>query len=124
MVLDASAVLAWLFREFAWADVEARLAGSSMSTVNLAEVLTRIQRDGQPSTLLLDALRQAPIDFVAFTADDADFVASLEPLTRRHGISMGDRACLALALRRGMPVMTADRTWADLDLPLEIVLIR
>ncbi len=124
MVLDASAVLAWLFREYAWADVEARLVGSFMSTVNLAEVLTRIQRDGQPSAPVLDALQQTPIHFVAFTMDDADCVASLEPLTRRHGLSLGDRACLALALQRGLPVMTADRSWADLDLPMEIILIR
>ncbi|MCE3250567.1 MAG: hypothetical protein K0R41_4392 [Geminicoccaceae bacterium] len=95
-----------------------------MSTVNLAEIYTRLVKDGHalPDTLArLDAL---PVQWVAFSEVHAAQAAELWRTTSRAGLSLGDRACLALAIERGLPVLTADRVWAELGLPVEVRLIR
>lgn len=124
IALDASALLAWLFREPSWEVVDRHLAGAAISCVNLAEVLSRLHRDGLSSVPLLEALEKHPVEVVPFGADDAEFVASLEPLARSHGLSLGDRACLAPALSNGCQALTADRSWARLPSEFQVVLIR
>jgi PIN domain nuclease of toxin-antitoxin system len=61
---------------------------------------------------------------VPLNEDDSVTIARLRPLTRAHGLSLGDRACLATALRLGRPVLTADRSWANFDVGVTIRLIR
>jgi PIN domain nuclease of toxin-antitoxin system len=124
IALDASALLAWLFREPSWEVVDAHLAGAALSCVNLAEVLSRLRRDGLSSLPLKEALERHPVAVVPFRAEDAEIVASLEPLARHHGLSLGDRACLALALSNGCHALTADRNWARLPAGFQVVLIR
>jgi len=69
----------------------------------------------------LDAL---PIEWVAFSDVHAAKAGELWRNTRQAGLSLGDRACLALAIERDLPVLTADRAWAGLALPIDIHLIR
>jgi PIN domain nuclease of toxin-antitoxin system len=69
-------------------------------------------------------LAAAGVEMVPFQAEDAALAASLRPKTDPLGLSLGDRACLALALARGVPVLTADRQWGSLDLGIDIRLIR
>ncbi len=123
-VLDASAMLALLFREPGHERVAEAVDGSCMSTVNLAEVLTRFTRDGHAAAPVLARLRRSAIEWVPLAEDHAAVIAELAPLTLPYGLSLGDRACLALALRLGQPAMTADRQWAQLDLDIQIELIR
>jgi PIN domain nuclease of toxin-antitoxin system len=123
-VLDASALLALLFGELGHDRVAVAADHASVSTVNLAEVLTRFARDGYPVAAVLQRLETYAIEWVPFDDAHAAEVATLWPQTRRAGLSLADRACLALALDRGLPVLTADRAWAGLGLPLEIQLIR
>lgn len=124
IVLDASALLALLFRETGHEQV-ARTAGDScMSTVNLSEVIGRFVRDGTEAAEALQWISALPIEIVPFGTIDAALAASLLPVTRQLGLSLGDRACLALALSRQSGAMTADRTWLRLELPIEIVSIR
>jgi PIN domain nuclease of toxin-antitoxin system len=61
---------------------------------------------------------------VPLNEDDSVTTAQLRSLTRAHGLSLGDRACLATGLRLGLPVLTADRSWANLDVGVTIRLIR
>lgn len=129
-VLDASALLAYL-RDEPGADVvaDAVATGAVISTVNLGEVLSRVaDRGADPARvarqmtdrgLLGGALAVEP-----FTTADAIEIARLRPLTRDLGLSLGDRACLALASRLDAPVLTADSAWSTLDLPLELRPIR
>lgn len=130
MVLDASALLAYVHREPGNQIVEAAFdAGALINTVNYAEVLTRMADTGadpvaahrrfQEQGLVGDLLRVVPL-----TEQDAVAIARLRASTRAHGLSLGDRACLATALRLGRPVMTTDRAWAALDVGVPIRLIR
>jgi PIN domain nuclease of toxin-antitoxin system len=115
IVLDASALLAFLFREEGHERVARALADSCMSTVNLAEVLGRFERDGRDAALVHRRLRASGIAWIPFGREDAARAAALVPLTRQLGLSLGDRACLALARVREATALTADRAWRELD---------
>ena len=124
VVVDASAVLAVVFQERGLESVAPALPGASISAVNLAEVMSKmLDRGLSPERIdrQLDELSLAVADFNRNLAIQA---ALLRKTTRHKGLSLGDRACLALAMREGLPVLTADTAWSDLDLPVEVVLIR
>ena len=124
IALDASALLAFLFPE-AWHErVGAAIEAACLPTVNLSEVIGRFVRDGHAARVVLERLRATTLELVPFTADDAALAASLVPATRPLGLSLGDRACLALALARGIPALTADRTRLRLDIGVHIQVIR
>jgi ribonuclease VapC len=123
-VLDASAVLALLFGEpGAEAVVDHITAGAVISTVNLAEVATVLLRNDRDPGTLLDPLR-AQVDIVPFTDADAVTTAQLYPKVSARGLSLGDRACLALARRLDAPAVTAEHLWTDLDVDIRIETIR
>jgi ribonuclease VapC len=125
VVLDSSALLAVLNEEPGAEQVELKVAdGAFITTVNLAEVITRLQNRGLDENEISRALLtvdHVPIDF---TEEMARTTGLLYAATRHAGLSLGDRACLALAIERGLPVLTADRAWQDLDLGIAVVLIR
>jgi ribonuclease VapC len=129
-VLDASALLAYLQDETG-ADVvaDAISGGAAMSTVNLAEVLSRATTSGiDPHRLTRQLAERGLLDgaiaIEPLTTADAVEIACLRPLTRECGLSLADRACLALAKRRELPAVTADMAWSKLDLPIELRFIR
>jgi len=129
-VLDASALLAYLRDEpGAKLVADAIAAGATISTVSLAEVLSRVAaRGGDPALLLREATERGLLDGAIsvepFTADDALEVARLRPSTSERGLSLGDRACVALADRLDLPALTADSAWSSIDLPIEVQQIR
>jgi PIN domain nuclease of toxin-antitoxin system len=123
-VLDASALLAYVFKE-PGADVVSKVVETAcMSSVNLSEVLTRIARDGREPAGFAARIERSNLEVVPFIAKDALATANLEPQTRRFGLSLGDRACLALGLARREAVYTADRIWSQLDIGIKVVSIR
>ncbi len=123
-VLDASAVLAWLHAEAGAERVEAVISGSQISSVNLAEVLTKVaDRGGDVRQTRLD-LQVYGLTVQPFSDEQAERCAELRRATRASGLSLGDRACLALGLSLQWPVLTADRIWADLDVGVRIALLR
>jgi ribonuclease VapC len=129
-VLDASALLAYL-RDETGADVVADViaVGATISTVNLGEVLGRFaDRGADPVHLARQmtdrGLLEGAITVEPFITVDAVEIARTRPLTRDRGLSLGDRACLALARRLELPVVTADRTWSKVDLKIELRQIR
>ncbi len=128
-VLDASALLAYLRGE-PGAEVvsEAIAGGATISTVNLAEALGRATDNGvNPAQLALELTDRGLLDGAIatepFTVADAIEAARLRPLTRAAGLSLGDRACLALARRLQGEAMTTDTAWArvELDVPLRLI---
>jgi len=124
IALDASAMLAFLFREPGHERVADVIEEGCISSVNLSEVLVRFARDGHDPALTYGKIAESPIEIVPFLGEDAALAASLVPATRRLGLSLGDRACLALALARRIPALTADQAWLRLDLRIRIVPIR
>lgn len=116
VVLDASAVLALLNREPGGERVEDYLADGVISAVNAAEVLSKLADAGLTAGEAKESLSLLGISIVAFELRDAEAVAALRGHTKSKGLSLGDRACLALGLRLGAVVVTAERSWAGLKI--------
>jgi PIN domain nuclease of toxin-antitoxin system len=110
--LDASAIIALVRGEPGAERVSRHLSDGLLSTVNLAEVIGGLARRGINPDQLRATLDDLPITLVDLDAELAYRAGSLEPATRREGLSLGDRACLALAERHRVPALTADRSWA------------
>jgi ribonuclease VapC len=123
-VADASAIIALLIGERFDRLSPAELNGASISSVNLAEVLTRLPELGVPAEAADAAVAKLSLRVIAFDEAQARATARLRPATRRAGLSSGDRACLALAQSLGCTAVTADRVWARLRVGVEIVLVR
>jgi len=125
IVLDASALLAVLNQEPGAEKLPPELlAQATISTVNLAEVHSKLVREGfDPDEAWEDAM--GPVqDCVPFTVSQTRIAGSLAAQTRSLGLSLGDRACLALGLTLKAPVYTTDRTWKSLKLGVRIHVIR
>ncbi len=123
-VLDASAVLAALAGEPGADVVNAALPNAVISTVNLTEVGAKLAERGMNEADIRAAVGMLGLNVVIFDEDAAYAAAMLRVRTRGHGLSLGDRVCLALGLARGAPILTADRSWARLDVGAEVRLIR
>jgi len=125
VVLDASAILAFMRAEPGGNSVATQvIAGASAGTVNLAEVATKLIDGGDdPAAVWLDLLSYFPSP-EPFTADQAQIASNLIRKTRSLGLSLGDRACLALAISLGRPAWTADRSWKKLSPGIPIHVIR
>jgi len=123
-VLDASALLAFLFREPGHDKVVEVMSEACISTVNLAEVLGRFSRDGVDAGPIGRRLCDSALEIVPFSRQQAELCAAMLPRTRLLGLSLGDRACLALAMDRQSVAMTADRQWVALEDMADVVLIR
>jgi PIN domain nuclease of toxin-antitoxin system len=124
-VLDASALLALLRQEPGSQQVrEALRDGTAMSAVNVSEVVAKLAETGMPDHLIHVTLDPLGIATVDFDADLAYRAGLLRPATRQGGHSLGDRACLALAERLSLPVLTTDRSWQGLKLGLTVRVIR
>jgi len=125
-VLDASAVIALMRREPGHEKVTECLLGSpaKISAVNLTEVVAKLAQEGwREDAIRGDVLIEA-LDDVDFDKDLAFAAGLLRPVTMRAGLSLADRACLALAQRLGLPAVTADRSWTTLQLPITVQCIR
>lgn len=122
-VLDSSAILALLFDEPGADRVAAVLPDAVVSAVNLAETATKLQDRGLDETAARAAVAATGVRIVPFSEDLAWTAAGLRASTRDAGLSLGDRACLALAIDRGASAYTADQAWARAGVP-RVVLIR
>jgi PIN domain nuclease of toxin-antitoxin system len=124
VVLDASAVLALLFDEPGKEIVLSHAYGARLLSVNLSEILTRvIDKNGDPESVLKQ-IKRLEFQIVSFDEMLAISAAKLREVTKHIGASLGDRACLALAVLSDLPVLTADQKWGFLDIGIDIRLIR
>lgn len=122
-VFDASTLLAIILRE-ASTDLDELVDRAVISAVNLTEVRTKLIDLASPE---LDAISQDLLRLVRvadFTEQQAMIAAALRPATRHLGLSLGDRACLALALSLNTDCYTADRSWLQVNVGCTIHLIR
>ena len=123
-ILDASALLAYLSAEPGGDATEAVLNRSAISTINWSEVLQKSLAQGHSVENRREDLEALGLLIYPFTAEDAEAAALLWSQTRQVGLSLADRACLALAQRLGVPVLTADRAWGNLDVAVTVRVIR
>lgn len=124
VVLDASALLAILNREPGseqWADA---VADGLISAVNLSEVVARLLDLGMPVADIRRAIDPLDLEVVPFDAAQAWTAGLLRPATKAAGLSLGDRACLALGRRMRLPVLTADRAWKIQKVGAQVRLMR
>ena len=124
VVLDSSAVLAAINGETGAERVEDALPGSAISAANFSEVLSKLVDKGHDDGEAVAALDALPLTVLPVDAAQARRAGLLRRQTRRLGLSLGDRVCLALAVELRLPVVTADRAWAQLDLGVEIAVVR
>lgn len=123
-VLDASALLAYLHREPGWDRVRSDLAGACIGAVNWCEVAHKASRKGLDVLRVRSLMQGMEVSIIPFSQEQAELAAGLWSITASHGLSLADRACLALAMERQLPILTADRAWSGLGLDLDIQLIR
>ncbi len=123
-VVDASAVLAVLNDE-PGADLLASPDDRFIvSAVNLAEVVAKLTDDGIAPDAIDEMIDQLPLEVHAFGADMSVATGLLRTATHRFGLSLGDRACLALARGLDLPALTTERAWRQLDLDVAVRLLR
>ena len=123
-VVDASALLAWTQDENGGAVVEDLIDRLVISTVNWIEVAQRALTQDISVPLLRNRLERRGLLFAELTIEDAEVAAELRLPTQHAGLSLADRVCLALSRRLGIPALTADGPWSELDLDIQIVQIR
>ncbi len=124
-VIDASALLAFLKGESgALNKLEEILPKSLISSVNFCEVATILDGLGMPEEIIEEVVEETISEIVPFDPSHAMLAAGLRELTKPYGLSLGDRACLALGLAYKLPVYTADRIWKEINIGIPIELIR
>lgn len=113
-VLDASALLASLQNEDGYEIVDAILNQSAISTINLSEVLQKVKQKGIVTKRIVEGLQTEGVEIIAYTIEQAEITADLWSITKPYGLSLGDRACLALAQLLNAVAITADKSWANI----------
>lgn len=124
IIADASALLALINKEPGHEQVQRHVGSLVMSAVNLSECAVVLHDIGVPEKqipLLLNPLLHEVVDF---THQQAYVAARLRKKSKAFGLSFGDRACIALGIERGYPILTADKAWAKLKVAATIQLVR
>ncbi len=123
-VLDASALLALLNKEPGAENVRPLMQRAIIGAVNFCETVQRLRRGGMSLEEVNAALTPLVSSPIPFDEQLAYVSASIHERTRDYGLSFGDCACLALALSRNLPAVTAERDWGKADTGVRIIKIR
>lgn len=125
VILDASALMVLIAKENGWENVLPLLPGAIMSSVNLSEIAKiLIEKHGIKSKAIQSTIEKLIEEVIPFDKEQAYVTAELSLITKQYGLSLGDRACLALGKIYGYKVYTADREWVKVtldDIKIELV---
>nr|WP_297497736.1 type II toxin-antitoxin system VapC family toxin [Ferrovum sp.] len=95
-----------------------------ISAVNYAELVSKLVDQGMPTDIVHETLFNLELEVVSYDTAQAFQTGALRLPGKAFGLSLGDRACLALGMIMKLPILTADRVWKNLSLPIEIIVIR
>jgi PIN domain nuclease of toxin-antitoxin system len=115
VVFDASALLALINAEPGHEKVSPYIPGAFISSINLAEVVTKLSEAGLSQDVIRSVLEPLKLSVVSFEKEDAYATGLLRSTTKSLGLSLGDRACLVVSKRLNLPVLTTDKLWASLS---------
>jgi len=124
LVIDTSVLLAVALDEPGGRAAESRLAGSALSAVNLAELLSQLIQRGLDPDALAEVIRRLDLEVIPADLSQAIRAARLHAATRAQGLALADCFCLALAQERGAEVLTADRAWSKVKAGVPISILR
>ncbi|ESA37135.1 protein domain protein [Leptolyngbya sp. Heron Island J] len=124
VVFDSSAIIALIKEEPGHEIVRPYVHEGFSLTVNFAEAVAYFARTISSKAVLWEILAPFMDGIVPLNKETSFLTGYLSRETKRQGLSLGDRACLALGISKKMPVLTADKKWAELDLPVDVRLIR
>ena len=124
VVVDSSVVLAVVYSEVGWEAAIEFLEDGVVSAVNVAEVQSKLVVNGMPPELSWRTAMNAVPQVIDFDSEQARVAGDLILKTKEFGLSLGDRACLALGMVLGVPVCTTDRAWKSLKVGVKIYVIR
>jgi PIN domain nuclease of toxin-antitoxin system len=124
VVLDASALLAFINGEPGGEIVPVTTGDALISAVNFAEVISVMTTQGMDETAVRKQLAQVVLEVLEFERGSAEEAGFMISKTKGQGLSLGDRACLSAARRESIPAMTSDRSWANVHVGVEVKLIR
>ncbi|MGB3917479.1 MAG: type II toxin-antitoxin system VapC family toxin [Thiothrix litoralis] len=124
MILDASALLALLQGEPGADKVQAVLHQATINTVNWSEVIQKLSVHDPDAADIRPEMELTGLKIMPFTVEQAEICASLWVKSKPFGLSLADRACIAMGIDRKMPVMTTDKIWQEMELPINIHVIR
>ncbi|WP_347179183.1 type II toxin-antitoxin system VapC family toxin [Roseofilum acuticapitatum] len=124
VVVDASAILALLNQEKGSEEVARFMGKAAISSVNLSEVIAKLAELNIPEDVIAEILSNLRLEVIPFNEEQALQAGMLRPVTKSLGLSLGDRACLALGIYLHQPVLTSDRQWSHLNLNVEVRLVR
>ncbi|BAZ82994.1 type II toxin-antitoxin system VapC family toxin [Sphaerospermopsis kisseleviana CS-549] len=124
VVLDASAILALLNEEPGSEEVLKFIDKAAISTVNLSEVIAKLADAGIPENDITLIINNLNLEVIDFNEEQALKAGILRPITKSIGLSFGDRACLALGIILNQPVLTTDRLWSNINVGVEVRILR
>ena len=126
IVLDASTILAYLFEESGYQQVEAILESGDgiISSVNYAEVVGKLVDKKMPSDTIQIAMDNLELKCLPLSESQAFLAGQLRQTSKDIGLSLGDRACIALGIDKKLPVLTADTIWKEVAFDCDIQLLR
>jgi PIN domain nuclease of toxin-antitoxin system len=124
VVLDASALLAFINQEPGGEVVAESLDRAVISAINLSEVIAKFVDKKVPESVIQRFVAQLRVEVIPVDQEQAVTAGLLRSQTKSVGLSLGDRVCLALALQQNCPVLTTDRAWGEVKLGIEVRLIR
>ncbi len=123
-VIDSSAILALINKESGWEKVADIIENSYLSTVNYSEIIDKLLYYKFTFKEIQQIFDKLKINVINFDRSIALETAKLKKLTKQYGLSLGDRACIATALLNDSDIVTADKIWLKLKLPVKIISIR